>query len=63
MHVKTVRVTNPNNVLVQIPGFVVANWQLQTGDNLEVTYVNDEIRLRKAVQGRGDTSKESQGVA
>ena len=42
MHVKTVNVTNPRNVLVQVPSFVIANWGVALGSHLEVHY--DEIK-------------------
>ena len=42
IHLKTVKVTNHKNVLVQMPGFVVQNyWRLQDGDSVEVL-INDE---------------------
>ena len=54
MQVKTVKVTNPRNVLVQIPGFVVAQWGAQMGDMLEVLYDEeaDEVRIGKVLQHR-----------
>ena len=36
---KTVKITNRRNVLVQIPGFVIAAWP--SADELEVYYVED----------------------
>ena len=38
MLIKTVNVTNPRNVVVQIPGCVIANWGTQLGSLLEVHY-------------------------
>lgn len=59
MHIKTVKVTNPSNVIVQIPGFVVAQWKLQLGDNLEVQFEDGKVRIGKAIPGRSDTDDES----
>ncbi|MNB69336.1 hypothetical protein D3C75_158640 [compost metagenome] len=41
MHVKNVNVTNPKNVLVQIPGFIASKWGLNQDSKLEVIY-NEE---------------------
>ena len=35
-HIKTVKVTNPKNVLVQLPRYIVDKWGLKQGDGLEV---------------------------
>lgn len=55
MHIKTVRVTNPSNVLIQIPGFISKNWGLTVGDGLEVRVENDGeqviIRPKKTCAG------------
>ena len=41
---KTVNVTNPRNVLVQVPSFIAGTeWGLKQGDKLEVLY-NDKTR-------------------
>jgi hypothetical protein len=58
MHLKTVKVTNPNNVLVQIPGYVVSQWGAQRGDTLEVTYNEGsvQIKIRPDVQRRSPAS-------
>ncbi len=55
MLVKTVRATNPRNVILQIPSFVVAAWQLKLDDRLEVHYNEDtgEITIRPNVRRRG----------
>lgn len=42
MHIKTVKVTNSGNVVVQIPGFIVSKWNLKDGDSLEVHISDDE---------------------
>lgn len=58
MHIKTVRVTNPKNVLVQIPGYVIAQWQANADSLLEV-YYNDntkELTVRPAVQRRSNVT-------
>ena len=44
MHVKTVNVTNPRNVLVQVPSFVIANWGVALGSHLEVHYDEEKIK-------------------
>ena len=36
MHIKTVKVTNSKNVVVQVPGFVVEKWGLKEGDSIDV---------------------------
>jgi bifunctional DNA-binding transcriptional regulator/antitoxin component of YhaV-PrlF toxin-antitoxin module len=41
MYIKTVKVTNPKNVIVQIPKFVVENWGLNEKDGVEV-HINSE---------------------
>lgn len=54
---KTVNVTNPKNVLVQIPSFIAGiEWGLRQGDRLEVLYSDEtkEITIRPTVFGRGD---------
>lgn len=38
MLIKTARITNLRNVLVQIPGFVVASWGVDQEDELEVHF-------------------------
>ena len=65
MHVKTVNVTNPRNVLVQLPSFVIANWGVTHGSHLEVHYDEDEqqITIAPAVLRRRDAVEESDGVA
>lgn len=42
MHIKTVKIKNDKNVLVQVPGFVINNWGLKTGDSVEVSVSADE---------------------
>lgn len=54
---KTVNVTNPKNVLVQIPSLIAGiEWGLRQGDLLEVLYSDEtkEITIRPHVLGRGD---------
>ena len=63
-YLKTANVTNPKNVLVQIPAWVVKRWGLQQGDKLEVCYnvTDEEICIRrpiyKDVQNRGRATQE-----
>lgn len=51
MLVKTVRITNPRNAVLQIPSFVVAEWGLKLDDKVEVHYNEEtkEITIRPAV--------------
>ena len=65
MHVKTVNVTNPRNVLVQVPSFVIANWGVALGSHLEVHYDEEKQQLTiiPSLQRRGDSTEESDGVA
>ena len=65
MHVKTVNVTNPRNVLVQVPSFVIANWGVALGSHLEVHYDEEKQQLTivPSLQRRGDSTEESNGVA
>ena len=37
-HIKTVKVTNPKNVLVQLPRYIVDKWGLKQGDELGGAY-------------------------
>ena len=63
---KTVKVTNPRNVLVQIPSFIAgAEWNLKEGDNLAVLYDDKtrEVTIRPTVQRRGNSTEESNGMA
>ena len=38
MLIKTVRLTNPRNAVVQIPSFIIAEWGLKLDDRVEVHY-------------------------
>ena len=61
MLVKTVRVSNPRNVLVQIPSFVVANWNLNADTKLEVHYDEDDskITIKPSIYRRSCVDEES----
>lgn len=53
---KTVNVTNPRNVLVQIPSLIAGvEWNLKQGDRLEVLYDDrtKEVTIRPHVLERG----------
>lgn len=65
MLVKTINVTNPRNVLCQIPSFIVADWSLTDSSKLEMDYDKDNktICIRPHVQGRGDTATPRYGMA
>lgn len=56
---KTVKITNRRNVLVQIPGFVIAAWP--SADELEVYYDEDKqtITIRPSIQRRINFAEES----
>ena len=59
MLIKTVRVTNPNNVLVQIPGFIVSTWGLELDDLLEVDFdeTTEQVTIRPYIHGRTGVSE------
>jgi bifunctional DNA-binding transcriptional regulator/antitoxin component of YhaV-PrlF toxin-antitoxin module len=63
MHIKTVRVTNPKNAIVQVPGFIAKKWGLSDKDRLEVYISDDEqaiiIRPSK-IQARSNVNQESE---
>jgi antitoxin component of MazEF toxin-antitoxin module len=42
MYLKTVRVTNAKNMVLQIPCTVVSDWGLQKGDTVEVRLSEDK---------------------
>ena len=65
MRVKTVNVTNPRNVLVQVPSFVIANWGITLGSHLEVCYDEQKqtITIRPAIQRRGNSIGKSNAMA
>lgn len=49
---KTANVTNPRNVIIQIPAYVAGvEWGLKQGDKLEVAYNEEtkEITIKPAV--------------
>lgn len=59
MILKTIKVTNEKNVLVQIPRLVAKKWNLQKGDELNVNITDDEERIvithaKKVPNGRHD---------
>lgn len=50
--IKTVNITNPRNVIVQVPSMVVGSeWKVKQGDKLEVLYDDKEkeITIRPCV--------------
>lgn len=60
---KTVKITNRRNVLVQIPGFVIAAWS--NADELEV-YYDEELQvvtIRPSILGGVGFTKEGNRVA
>ena len=50
-HIKTIKVTNPKNVLVQLPRYIVDKWGLKQGDGLEVH--TDEKEETITIKPRG----------
>lgn len=53
--IKTVNITNPRNVLVQIPSAIAGPWIQKFGQQLEVHYneATDEITIKPHVLSRG----------
>lgn len=64
MHVKTVKVTNPRNVLVQIPSFVIATWGAAQCSSLEVHYdeKQGQITIKPTVQRRRNAAEQGDGM-
>lgn len=60
---KTVNVTNLKNVLCQIPGAVVSDWELKVGDTLELTYKDGKITIEPHVQRRSGPVEGSHKMA
>ena len=60
---KTVKITNRRNVLVQIPGFVIAAWS--DAEELEVYYDEDDntVTIKPNVQRGSLFAKESNRMA
>ena len=66
MHLKDINVTNPANVLVQIPALVARKWALKIGDRLEVHISDDEQEVvirRYDVSTRRQVHEDSEGMA
>lgn len=67
MYIKTIKVTNPKSVLIQIPGFIANKWNLTKEDGVEVHISDDEKtiilkprkRLNKVYIG-SDSNEESE---
>lgn len=60
---KTVKIINRRNVLVQIPGYIIASWPEAT--ELEVYYDDerDEVKIKPAIHGRSCSNEKGRGVA
>lgn len=43
LRIKTVKIKNSKNVLVQMPKFILSNWEVKEGDGLEVL-LDEETR-------------------
>lgn len=51
-HIKTVRVTNPKNTVIQVPGVVTDKWGINIGDAVEVYYDSEtDIVMLKPRRG------------
>lgn len=57
MLVKTIRVTNPKNVVLQIPGYVASVWGLTTDSQLEVHFDNEQVTIRPCIHGRSEVTE------
>lgn len=55
---KTVKITNRRNVLVQIPGFIIAEWP--GADELEVYYdkQQQQVTIKPNIRPRGNSNEE-----
>lgn len=42
VHIKTIRVTNPKNTVVQVPGIIAEQWGLEKNDAIEMLYCNEK---------------------
>lgn len=58
MILKTVNVTNPRNILVHIPAYVVSKWKNRLHYGLEVSYDErqDRVIIKPAIPRRGQAS-------
>ena len=65
MFLKTINITNARNVLVQVPGYVIADWGARDSDKLEVHYDEStkEVTIRPAVQRRSNFTAKGDGMA
>lgn len=56
---KTANVTNVRNVLIQIPGAIIAQWGLQNNDTLEVSFDEETnaIIVKPGTRRGGNTIK------
>lgn len=65
MLLKTIRVTNARNVLLQIPSVIIAAWRVKTGSQLEVHYdeATQLITIRQAIPGREYATSQSKRMA
>lgn len=54
MLIKTIRVTNPKNVVLQIPGYVASVWGLTSDSQLELHFDtnNEQVIIRPCLYGR-----------
>lgn len=50
-HCKDVKVTNPRNVLVQIPAYIISKWNTEDLDYLRVSYneYTNEVCIKPAI--------------
>ena len=62
MLIKTIKVTNPKNVVLQIPGYVSSTWGLLTGSQLDMHFENGQVIIKPSVYGRNTVSESSNEV-
>lgn len=62
MLIKTIKVTNSKNVVLQIPGYVSATWGLITGSQLEMHFENGQVIIKPSIYRRNTVSESSNKV-
>lgn len=59
MLIKTIKVTQPRNVLIQIPSFIIADWGItKPEDNLEVHYTDGKVIIMPANRNKQNDVKQ-----
>jgi antitoxin component of MazEF toxin-antitoxin module len=63
MHIKTIAIKNLKNVVVQIPGFVIASWNLKEGDGVDMSVdENGTVTITPKTQDRRYFNEASEGM-